>query len=73
MNSNPLFVLRVDVSKYTLSIEQILNVASEFYGTELEVLKDSEGPLVEIGFEGKDCQNNADLFEGYLKQSFNKN
>jgi|LauGreDrversion4_2_1035121.scaffolds.fasta_scaffold2917486_1 hypothetical protein len=72
MNSNPVFILRIDLSKYTLSTEQILNIASEFYGEQLEVIQDSVGPLMEIGFEGKDGQNNADQFEGYLKQSFSK-
>lgn len=73
MEDNKIHVVTIKQSNYCLDENQILNIASEFYGKGLDTVSDNETNLIEIGFYGDFAEKHADLFQGYLEKAFKKN
>ena len=60
-------VVPVDFSLYVLSEEQICNLASEFFGKELDRVKDGDNEKIEIGFESQGVQDEKKNAESFFE------
>lgn len=61
-------VVVIKVSDYTLSVDQISNLASEFYGEMLDIPLQED--TVEVGFGGISAKSNSEQFKKYVDTAF---
>lgn len=61
-------VIVLKIADYTLSVEQISNLASEFYGEMLDT--GNTDVNVEVGFGGISAKSNSEQFKKYVDTAF---
>ena len=71
-SSNSVHVLTLVVAGYTLSSMQIVGLATEFYGRELDRVGSGDAEKIEIGFDGEDGKKNAESFAAVLNGGFSR-